>query len=358
MDRFDDQIEQLVSTAAAAAPAKIHDIDRVRHRGVALRRRRTMIAAGAATLLVAAMIPVWLTIQRGPSTMEPPISTPSQTASPWPGVSSQRLVGVIAWPAFPGTKVYAEVFPDSRIHEIDAPADLTRDAVVPGPDGGIATLAHQFERDGPGGPDCAPGVKRYLILKDRDLRDTLRRDIHRHCQSLRLIGVDQTNAYLLRNQSVVAHNLADESERVLFETTKIVWLGFNGSVIVAIEPNGIASGDSQPCEPMGSTIRTFDVVSSLTKSQTEGSVNPCTWIESPMASPDASHVAFLDADSSGSVDLKIIHLGTGEIVATKRIADGHDIIVAGAVWADSNTVWAVTFDQARVPTSTLTTVLT
>lgn len=251
-----DDVTEIVRTVAGAVPPHAGDLAAVRSRGRARVRHRALAATGSVALAVVAAIgaPVVLTgPEAAPPTSPPPAASGTPTESPAPAPAAQRLLldgaNLVteiyigegeddgAEPP-PGTarEAYewyqnrpnavgvlaplAEIRPDGVVVDLtDLPEVDSVQQMVAMPDGrlaaiGLVDLMPGVERtDGP----CVAGIATPLLVVERDGSVSVFRDLRVRCQTVTLVSADTGTAYLLRDDQLVAHDLATGAERVLLE---------------------------------------------------------------------------------------------------------------------------------------------
>lgn len=329
-----DEIVETVRRAATAANAHGGDLGSVRRRAVRQRRRRQVAAATCAAALVttgAAALPTALD------------RTPPEPATAVLAPPAQRLLfrpGGLTLERENGTAV--GLLNEGRLAEVRPDGSLARH-IIPGvddwlhavglPDGRLVVLGFtDLTPEAPRSNPDAAGEGRAIELEVLAANGTieLSRDVGVKGEITRLVGADETTAYLLRPRGLVAHDLPTGTERPVLPLSAFRSMGPRVDVVDGV----VAVADG--CE-----VRVFAPPASQPRIQ---AVLPCPHAAEVRLSPDGllAAVAYHDGDA---LRLAVVDTHTGATVTTETLYAGTTGFkdIYDIAWADDRSVrvaWA------------------
>ncbi|MEJ3743255.1 hypothetical protein WEI85_08215 [Actinomycetes bacterium KLBMP 9797] len=339
-----DEIVETVRRAATAASAHGGDLGSVRHRAVRRRRRRQATVATCAAALVA------IAAAAVPAALDRTPAEPAAAAEP-----AQRLLvraAGLALQSKNGPEVgivnereLGEVLPDGSLvrHAIPGVDDWLH--AVGLPDGRLVVLG--YTEHTPGTPRISPnaaaeGVSIDLEVLAADGTIELSRDVGVKDEITRLVGADETTAYLLRPRGLMAHDLATGAERLALALSAFGSVGprvdVGNGVVVLLD---------------GCELRVFVIPGN--RSQAQATV-PCALAETPPQGPDLRRAQDVRLSPDGrlvavpyyagdELRLAVVDTRTGATRATETLDIGPSRFqdVYGLAWTDNRSVrvaWA------------------
>jgi len=386
-----EDLANAVRGAAGAVPGRASDLEEVHRRLVARRRRLAGGTAALAALLVAVAVVVPFAVTRdvrplpGPAGGSGPSASRIEASASAPAARSTkqrlflRIEGFVSVP--PGVSGapdqpdpakpnlgyppgawgllsiggIKEVLADGRVitHSLSGAAQTIND-VVSLPDGRLVTL---------GFTDLAPKLHRTfwpcvehlaepLAIHARGGEAVTSRDLRIRCHFNALVGATAAEAYLVRDDRLLAHRFSNGAERDIVNVSQ---LGdrVNDLNLAAGRAAAAYVPDDGTCVLRVLDLRTGELGGAIPMDPPRVDCNA----KSVRLSPDGRLVAMsYNVLEDGEVWLAVFEIATGRIrlrklvdqrTASREMVDGF----AGAAWTDSSTLrvaWTRIRNQDRV----------
>jgi hypothetical protein len=343
-----DALADAVRRAAAAMPATVADLGRLRRRYQRQRKRRVATASGLAAVCVGVAGAGMPLLLAGPGDRTGSVSS----ASSAPPVATRPAQRLLLWsPGYvatdddgnrtgfmPGAGIL-EMLPDGRAQYHDVSGVDGHNAAVALPDGRIVLTGFVDLRPGAVRPDgpWVEGIEFRIVVLRADGSIESSRVIGADRDIIVLVGATGREAYLLRSGGLSAHDLATGTERLLLEAARIPrdpsggLFGWKG-IDIAGDRLAVAL---DPC-----VVEVVDIAAGAPVAHLVPSTVDCTILGDVYLSPDGSHIAVLygivseDDRRPAEKRLAILEVATGA-VRVDRPMIGSPV---GLAWSDGRTV--------------------